>query len=182
MSHRPNNSSEHVIAMKICCQFVIFGPGKLRKRCLKVLEFFWAHGVWTLNVTYAQRSGNGDQHSNEKCTYGTGWKSRPIQASKYSVQWWDRIQDSLVHSPAMGSILSQKVGGMIPGFKPRWHKKQWISLSIAQCLPNYVSRKWRHIKNYWIRVKKSGGGKTWFAPQKYRSWGTCHQIAPMSPH
>ena len=139
-----------------------------------------AHGVWTLNVTYAQRSGNGDQHSNEKCTYGTGWKSRPIQASKYSVQWWDRIQDSLVHSPAMGSILSQKVGGMIPGFKVGWHKNQRISLFIAQCLPNHVSSKWRHIKTYWITVKKKGRGegKTWFAPQRYWSGGTCHPHPP----
>ena len=34
-------SSEHGVAMKICCQFVIFGPGKLRKRSLKVLEMSW---------------------------------------------------------------------------------------------------------------------------------------------
>ena len=34
--------------MKIYCQFAIFGPGKLRKRSLKVLEFFWAHGVQAL--------------------------------------------------------------------------------------------------------------------------------------
>ena len=40
LSHRPKHSSEHV-AMKICCRFVIFGPGKLRKRSLKVLEKSW---------------------------------------------------------------------------------------------------------------------------------------------
>ena len=38
--------------MKICRQFVIFGPGKLQKGSLKVLEFFQGHGVRTLSEEY----------------------------------------------------------------------------------------------------------------------------------
>ena len=38
LNHRPQHSSEHVVTMKICCRFVNFGPGKFRKRSLKVLE------------------------------------------------------------------------------------------------------------------------------------------------
>ena len=34
-------SSEHVVAMKMCYRFMIFGPGKLRKRSLEVLEKSW---------------------------------------------------------------------------------------------------------------------------------------------
>ena len=41
VNHRPKHSSEHVVAIKIFCRFVIFGPGKLRKRSLKVLDKSW---------------------------------------------------------------------------------------------------------------------------------------------
>ena len=57
LSHRPKHSSKHVVAMKIYSRFVIFGPGKLRKRSWKVLEkswiFFWALGVRTLNRIFS---------------------------------------------------------------------------------------------------------------------------------
>ena len=40
-SHRPKRSNERVVSMKICHRFVIFGPGKLEKGSLKVLEKSW---------------------------------------------------------------------------------------------------------------------------------------------
>ena len=48
LSHKPKHSFEHVVSTKIWRRIVIFCPGKLRKRSLKVLDFFWAHGVRTL--------------------------------------------------------------------------------------------------------------------------------------
>ena len=54
LNHRPTRSSERVVAMKMCCPFKIFGPGKLRKKVLespgKVLEFFCPRGVRTLAI------------------------------------------------------------------------------------------------------------------------------------
>ena len=57
------DSSEHVVAMKICCRFVYFGPGKLRKRSLKVLgkvlEFFlgsWCTNPATVKISWLQKN------------------------------------------------------------------------------------------------------------------------------
>ena len=62
LSHVPKHSSEHVVAIKICGRFLNFGPGKWRKRSLKVLEkscnFF---GCWCTNPDISFYESPGDQ-------------------------------------------------------------------------------------------------------------------------